>query len=621
MASTADTFSSATNIIKDFAGQFAAALKTNLDPSDIQTKILEVDVSAMQLAKSFGIGRDNIVNLKGAMTEAVVEITKLGGTFSDIARIQQSVGDSLGRNVVVATEAYERLFAAEQVAGKQVSEFLPKFKDVGVSTYQAASSMETIINTAREAGVNAQAVTSKMMTSMDRLNMHNFDGGVQGLAKMAAHATALRVDMSKTFEFADKVFNPEGAIETAAALQRLGVTQSALLDPLKMMDLSRNDPAELQKQISEVAKSFVTLNEKGRFEIMPGSQDRLREVAKALGMQAGELAKMGIGAEELNDKMQKIRFPDSFKEEDKQFIANMAEMNEKGEYVVNYKGEATEVNKLMETFKGDQKAFEQFMKDSKPKTLEELAREQLDATKAIPAAINSLKSRTGYAVGGSEMGEQTIEATIKTNNAIADSVKLDIKGIKETYESSMGGILESLTKSLKGEGSVEDLLVSLGEGAKKTQELLGTTFKNSIEEASKQLDKLKLSDNKFFGLLGAAGENIKQNENIGTEQQTVTAGQPSVPTNSAANTTKSSSSPSAGTASPQSTQMTNTDQKIDLKISIDAPSHIDTAQMTNVLNDPTFQQELIKAIQKASTNYGQTPNSNYPLVVPPYKAK
>jgi len=38
----------------------------------------------------------------------------------------------------------------------------------------------------------------------------------------------------------------------SAALQRLGVTQSELLDPLRLMDLSINDPGELQNQLVQM---------------------------------------------------------------------------------------------------------------------------------------------------------------------------------------------------------------------------------------------------------------------------------------------------------------------------------------------------------------------------------
>ena len=430
---------------------------------------------------------------------------------------------------------------------------------------------------------------------------------------MAAHATSLRIDMNKTFEVAEKVFNPEGAIEMAAALQRSGVTQSSLLDPLKLMDLSRNDPAELQRQIAELSKSFVTLNKDGRFEIMSGSQGRLREIAKELNMTAGDLAKMGIAAKEVEDKMTKIKFPDTITEEQKQFFANMAEMNENGEYVIRYDGKTQDVNTLIAELSTDKSKMDKFLADTKPKTMEDLAREQLDATKAIPAAINSLKSRTGYAIAGSEIGEQTLEATIKTNNAAVDSLKLDIKDIKKTYSDSMVGVLDGLTKSLKGESGVEGVFVALGEATKKTQELLNTTFKNSIEEASKQLDKLKIEGDKnsLLGLITGIGESFKKNENLGT--QTVNTTQTNANTNSSMlNQAINSTQGNTNTTTTNGTT-TPLEQKIDLKITLDAPSHIDTSQLTNVLNDPSFQQELIKALEKSSTNNGQTPNASYPI--------
>ncbi len=353
-------------VISDFATEIGDALATNINPDRMLEKLFEVDDAAKAIAKSFGTGTDNIVNLKMSMTNAVTEVTKLGGNFEKIAQIQQTVGESVGRNVVIASEAYAKLYAAGEVSGKQAAEFVPKFKDVGISIYQAGTQMEKIVNTAREIGVNVGTVTGEVMKHMDKLNLITFQGGVEGLAKMAAHATSINMDMGKTLEFAEKVYNPEGAIETAAALQRLGVTQSQLLDPLRLMDLSQNDPEELQRQIADLGKDFVKLNEKGQFEIIKGEQRRLKEVAKELGMMPAEFAKMAIGAKELEDKLQKIKFPDRITEEQKQFIANRAEMNEKGEYVISYEGKDREVNDLMKEFGGDQAKLAKFMEDSKP---------------------------------------------------------------------------------------------------------------------------------------------------------------------------------------------------------------------------------------------------------------
>ena len=97
---------------------------------------------------------------------------------------------------------------------------------------------------------------------------------------------------SQTLNFAEKVFNPEGAIQAAAALQRLGVAQSDLLDPLRLMDLSRNDPTELQNQIAEMSKQFVQLNEKGQFEIMPGARRQIRELEQHPHVEEHKLAEL-----------------------------------------------------------------------------------------------------------------------------------------------------------------------------------------------------------------------------------------------------------------------------------------------------------------------------------------
>ena len=55
---------------------------------------------------------------------------------------------------------------------------------------------------------------------------------------------------------------------------------------------------------------------------------------------------------------------------------------------------------------------------------------------------------------------------------------------------------------------------------------------------------------------------------------------------------------------------TTNESKIQMNITLDAPTHIDTAQLQKVLNDPIFQQELIKAINTAQTNNGQTMYGN-----------
>jgi hypothetical protein len=78
--------------------------------------------------------------------------------------------------------------------------------------------------------------------NMEKMNRYQFDGGVAGLAKMAAQASMLRFDMAQTFSFADRMLTPENAINMASAFQRLGVTAGNLVDPFVLMNESINDP-------------------------------------------------------------------------------------------------------------------------------------------------------------------------------------------------------------------------------------------------------------------------------------------------------------------------------------------------------------------------------------------
>jgi hypothetical protein len=255
---------------------------------------------------------------------------------------------------------------------------------------------------------------------------------------MAAQATSMRINMQDTFRFSEKVFNPEGAIETAAALQRLGVTQSQLLDPLRLMDLAQNDPTELQNQIVKMTEQFVQLNEKGQFEILPDAKRQLREIESAMSYPAGSLSKMALGAAEVADKMSKIRFTGGFSEDEKKFIANMAEMGPGGVYTLKVDGKDMGIDQAMDLFSKDKSKFDEFMRDSQPKTMEELAVAQLDTLKSMAAALNSMMNRTPIAMSGSKVGESILGGYREAYNiparALSENGALDVEDIRMKFD-------------------------------------------------------------------------------------------------------------------------------------------------------------------------------------------
>ena len=452
----------------------------------------EIDAQAFSIAKKFGLTKSEIDNIKAATTLATDELVKYGGAQDTAYKQQLAVGKELGRNLILSTDIQKSLFLAAQTSGQPVETMVKGFKDAGVSLTNVGTQMNKVINSAREIGVNAEVVTSKVLANTNKLNLYNFQGGVEGLAKMAANAAALRIDMGETLKFAEKVYNPEGAIEAAAALQRLGVAQSDLLDPLKLLDLAENDPTELQNQIAEMSKQFVKLNKDGNFEILPGAKRQLREIEQALGFSSGELSRLALSSAEAGEKMSKIKFPEFATEEQKKLLANISEM-EKGEIKIKTETGYQDINTVLSSISSKEE-LDKLLKQGEKLDPEKLADAQRSATENLTKAIESLKNRLPRALARTEGGQSLLDLSVTTVEAITNGIgkKIDenqnkIVGISnETFK----GISENLTKFVEGSGGLESLVESLkigGDGLVKMIDVLSPAIGKYAKSAEEML--------------------------------------------------------------------------------------------------------------------------------------
>jgi hypothetical protein len=458
-------------------------LYSNISPEAIAKVVLTLDAAASQMLHQFGQGQAMSDILRKSMAESVTDVRKLGGDIADVLKTQQEASLALGRNVILSNKTTEDLYATMKVTGQSVKEIVSNMADAGISSAKATNEMLKVVNVARESGVSAVAVSETVLKNMNALNKYNFEGGVDGLAKMAAQATSLRIDMSQTLGFAEKVFNPEGAIEIAAAMQRLGVSQSSLLDPLKLMDLSQNDPAELQNQIAEMSKQFVQLGKDGHFEIMPGAKRQLREISSAMGIGYDQLTKMALGSADLDKKMKEISFP-SATEDQKKMIANMAEMGTGGEYMVKFTDkEGTSQEKAVSELNKDDVAALEKMANTAPKSMEELAKDQLSAIQDVTAAINSLGDRTGLGLATSNLSSQLLKGGRKIGEALGE-----VPG-KNLSAKNIGKGADEIMNDLSSGASLSDVLSKF---KNKFINELGTAFENVNEQMAKLKDEVPL---------------------------------------------------------------------------------------------------------------------------------
>lgn len=497
-----------------------------------------LDKFSNQIITTFTQGRERVFEFQRAITDSLPAVRRLGGDISDVTKIIIDVAEASKRNVVASSEQIEDLFKVTEVLGLSVKEVADSFLDVGIAIDKVDESLEESVKYIQSIGGNARQVMKDVEDNMAQMNRFQFEGGVQGLTKMAAQASMLRFDMKQTFQLADRVLNPEGAIEVAAAFQRLGVAAGNLTDPFQLMNLSINDPQGLQDSLVDVAKQFTEFDEKtGRFKINPQGVLTLREMAERTGVSAQEMSKLGLAAAELDARLSEISPEITFaNEEDKQYLANIANL-EGGEYIVEVKNDlGQKVDKKLSEITQDELNTLIEEQKNQPKTLEDVARAQLSLDEQIANDIAAIR----YAIMGGLLTNNEVQSLIEGFREGADIVlrgggeAVTTDEVRRMSDDLTGKLKEAVEESIKS-GNFSDIGVNLGEAAKESLGELTTGAKNLIKEAMGnimvKLNKTELGKNinisdldSIIGNLGTKLTNITTSAGITPSTTTGTNG-------------------------------------------------------------------------------------------------
>lgn len=440
---------------------------------DIFKTIQSMDSEMAKVNKTMGFSAEHGIALKNNFNESYQSIVDMGGKLSDVVGQQEALTNVSGRNLISLQSQSEALFAAVSVTGLKAEELQKSFYDAGMEGAHIAENVAKIVQVSNQLGVNAQAVAATVTTNLDKLNRFGFTNGVEGLAKMAGKAQALRFDMNETINLADDLMSPEKAIEMASAIQRLGGAATSLTDPLKLMDLAQNDVGGLQDELGKLAKQYTYFDEKTEsFQIMPGARRQLKEVADALGIDRKEFEKMALETSKLDDKMSKIKFSGlDISKEDKEQLANLAQLQDskitgKKEYTVNYrdadgKMQQAELASLsreqLEAIK--KQTQEDAMDEGKDpqKELVRLAKEQLGYFGRLVAANEKIGNTANITAGGSKAGDKLLEQAAKTSETFANDIVLKSFGPKSTFKTGLDNMGEAV-------GDLANLFINLASG-------------------------------------------------------------------------------------------------------------------------------------------------------------
>ena len=593
----------------------------------------ELELGAERVSETFGFAGDKVRNMEisiGKSATGLLEVSKNAMTYEAALKraseIVVEVSNATKRSFVASAEVIKGLETTSQATGVSTKDLAANFSEVGFQLTDVQDQMKTAANVAQKLGVNVGAVAAGVSANLNKLNQYNFQNGVEGLAKMVAKSAVLGVNMEDVFKIAEKAFDPEQAIDLAANLQRLGVTTSDLLDPLKVMDLGQNNPEELMNQMVNVTKGLTKIDEtSGKVSILPGEMGRMRELALAMGMPIQKFTEMTIKSAELENKMKKISFPEMkvpMTEEDREMIANIAQFDKKsGEYKVKFideKGDEKEVavNKLAP------EDVELLKKQAQPKSMEEYAKDQLTVGQKMLKQLEYIASagRAGvtqsaggrdYRASTDKLMQESMNATFKKDEKDEDLHDISKKTLGD-IGNEMAKIPTQIAESLIGalqEGDITKVMTTL--------EGMGPQFETIAGKMAIELPKMtKETMNSVGNTLQAASAEIdrKRAERLGGTTSSSAGGG----TSAGAGTTSGSGS-GAGGASSMNWHETLDQTMEQMRSTMQSPATITTPenktpeQIQQEKNEEEF--KAMEELLTASLEKSQSPAVNMGPVI------
>jgi len=439
--------------------------------SQLHTDINEKMGITGELSRSY---RDSII-------ETVPAAVRLGFDIKNLTELTTKLAEGSGRFNLISQDTMEKTVVTTRAFGTTMGDMattMNEFEKIGLGQSDTLTKINDAGRSSLSLGLNSKVVLKEVQTNLSKINEFGFSKGVEGLTRMAQKATEFRMNMSETFKLAEKVMNPESAIELTANMQMLGGAIGDLNDPLKLMYMATNNVEGLQDALHGAAAGLASYNkEQGRFEIVGANLRRAQEMAKTLGVSYQEFAKGAIAANERIAAGEALASRGlDIKDKDREFLINMSQMKG-GEMQITIPqslmdkfgkdfNDKSEV-KLSELNQNQLAILKQNRDELEKMNPEDIAKAQFTATKnmenslkAIAAEVvkgkkNELFGRNEYEVNGKNRNDTIQEGLLpisrlqNTNAKLAETAAKNVlmgfdNVLKHTVDTAMVGVTRAV---------------------------------------------------------------------------------------------------------------------------------------------------------------------------------
>jgi hypothetical protein len=224
------------------------------DAFEREGKVLE------SLTSKAGLVGDIALTLEKTINDGVVPGAQLLGiNFETVKNATETLVKNSERFSLYQSQTLLdalKMGAAYGETASALLESVESFRNVGISLADATVDIEDIGTKSISQGLSARATTKTVIENLDKLNSFGFKNGVEGLGNMVRQAQALKFNMSEVFTVAEKLYDPESAINLAANLQVVGGAFGDLADPIKLMYDATNNVESLQTS-TDIKKSDI----------------------------------------------------------------------------------------------------------------------------------------------------------------------------------------------------------------------------------------------------------------------------------------------------------------------------------------------------------------------------
>lgn len=365
---------------------YKALSKVTVKAKELGKEFSEYDDAMRRTAVNIGVVGKQFNQMRKEAYKASLMTQRIGVNAKELVQNYGEYVDEIGRLVPLTRSAGKALAYMGQgtaLGAQGAAQMAASLDNFGMSIETSAKFVEDIVNMSEKMGVNSGKTLKMLNQNLSKAATMNFNGGVNAMAKMAATAVKLKGDMGSTLSFAERMYQPEEAIKTAASFQMLGGAIAGMGDGLQLMSKSMFDPEGLQKDMAKAAASLMKF-EDGQAKISGvASKMKLKALAEAAGMSQEELATQGQiyrKQEEIGKSLSRRMDPET-----REFIKTIATYDkDKGAFVVKVGDDVIKVSNL-------QKGIAESLM-SENKTLEKRAEDAQGFMTRIKNLMDSLKN-------------------------------------------------------------------------------------------------------------------------------------------------------------------------------------------------------------------------------------